>query len=405
VSNPLNNQETLQSARPLSLSDRVRSLRLPERKAPPPRLSGWFPWALCLLLGGSTGYLLMAHSPPRPADEEKDLSLKPIGSEAKVIAPGEVVLESKGYIMATHQYKVGPNQVGSKVIELHPDFLEGKRIEKGACLARLDDAEYRAKYEQGSREYDQSVADLEAAKQRLEVLKSSRPEEIAQKEAEWHEAEAVLAESDRDLALKEDLYNKKAAPRADMDEARNKARAQRFRVVSLKKVFELMRLGPRAELRLEGEANVRLAEAKKGRAHFALQEAKWRLDNCKIYAPLSGTILKKNVELYDPLDARAFNLASILCEMADLTDLEVELSIQEREIAKIEPGQPCLVRSETHPDKVFKGVVSRKMPTADRSKGAIPVRVKVLNILRGEEGKYLVPDGGAIVTFLATGKK
>jgi hypothetical protein len=41
------------------------------------------------------------------------------------------------------------------------------------------------------------------------------------------------------------------------------------------------------------------------------------------------------------------------------------------------------------------------MPTADRSKGAIPVRVKVKNIPKSEEGKYLVPDGGATVTFLA----
>jgi hypothetical protein len=49
--------------------------------------------------------------------------------------------------------------------------------------------------------------------------------------------------------------------------------------------------------------------------------------------------------------------------------------------------------------------VSRIMPTADRSKGAIPVRVKVLNIPRSDEGKYLYPDGGAIVTFLAMSKR
>jgi multidrug resistance efflux pump len=401
MSNPQNNPPL---SRPLSLSDRVRSLRLPERNVAPERRSALLPWTLCVLLAGSTAYLYF-QPPSRSAADENNASVEPVRTESKAPAPGEVVLESKGYIMATHQYKVGPNQVGSKIIELHPDFLEGKRVEKDVVLARLDDSEYLAKYEQAKREYDQCVHDLEGVQQRLEVLKCSRPEEIEQKEAEWHEAEAALAELERDLSLKEDLYNKKAAPKADMDEARNKAKAQRYRALSLKKQFVLMKLGPRIELRLEGEANVRLAEAKKGRAHFALQEAKWRLDNCKIYSPISGTILRKNVELYDPLDARAFNLASILCEMADLTDLEVELTIQEREIAKIEAGQPCLVRSETHPNKVFDGIVSRKMPTADRSKGAIPVRVKVLNIPRSEEGKYLVPDGGAIVTFLAKGKK
>jgi hypothetical protein len=88
--------------------------------------------------------------------------------------------------------------------------------------------------------------------------------------------------------------------------------------------------------------------------------------------------------------------------MADLRDLEVELSIQEREIPRIDEGQDCLVRPETYPDKTFKGIVSRKMPTADRSKGAIPVRVKVLDIPSNNQDQFLVPDGGAIVTFLAT---
>src|SRR5262249_11779713 len=94
-------------------------------------------------------------------------------------------------------------------------------------------------------------------------------------------------------------------------------------------------------------------------------------------------------------------LASILCDMADLRDLEVELTIQEREIARLEEGQECLVRPETYPDKTFKGVVSRKMPNADRSKGAVPVRVKVLDIPNNNRDQFLVPDGGAIVTFLA----
>jgi hypothetical protein len=88
-----------------------------------------------------------------------------------------------------------------------------------------------------------------------------------------------------------------------------------------------------------------------------------------------------------------------LCEMADLSDLEVDLTIQERDISRIYKGQQCKIRAEAYPDRVYDGFVSRLMPTADRAKGAIPVRVKV-NVPTEEEGVYLKPEMGALVSFL-----
>ena len=88
--------------------------------------------------------------------------------------------------------------------------------------------------------------------------------------------------------------------------------------------------------------------------------------------------------------------------MADLSDLEVDLKIQERDIAKVKKGQECVAMPEAYqsdPDflkihpKGYTGKVSRLMPTADRGKGAIPVRVK-LDIPKEEEGVYLKPDMG-----------
>ena len=67
-------------------------------------------------------------------------------------------------------------------------------------------------------------------------------------------------------------------------------------------------------------------------------------------------------------------------------------------------GQKCRVRSEAYPDKVYDGVVSRLMPIADRGKGAVPVRVK-LSVPKEEEGIYLKPEMGAVVSFLKSDKK
>ena len=84
--------------------------------------------------------------------------------------------------------------------------------------------------------------------------------------------------------------------------------------------------------------------------------------------------------------------------MADLSKLEVELSIQEREISKIKKGQRCRVQPEAYMDRYYDGVVSRLMPIADRAKGAVPVRVR-LKVPADEEGQFLRPEMGAIVKF------
>jgi hypothetical protein len=96
--------------------------------------------------------------------------------------------------------------------------------------------------------------------------------------------------------------------------------------------------------------------------------------------------------------------------MADLTQLEIDLSVQERDIANVKVGQRCLVMPEAyqadqeflgkHPQG-YRGTVSRLMPTADRAKGAIPVRVRIDRgeIPDSEAGTYLRPDMGALVSF------
>ena len=149
--------------------------------------------------------------------------------------------------------------------------------------------------------------------------------------------------------------------------------------------------GPRRERKRGAEAQVRQIEAE-------LRRAKWRLDNCIITSPISGIILKKNAELGNLVNPIAFNGSFSLCDVADLSKLEVELTIQERDISKVFKGQVCKVRAEAFPKRSYDGVVSRLMPIADRAKGAIPVRVR-LSVPAGEEGTFLKPEMGAIVTF------
>ena len=107
-------------------------------------------------------------------------------------------------------------------------------------------------------------------------------------------------------------------------------------------------------------------------AEADLVTVRWRLEGCMVRAPGSGTILKKNAE-----EGNLVNENLSLCELANLSELEVELAIPEREIHKIRPQERCKVRTEAFPDRIYDGVISRVMPVANRLQSAIPIRVKI----------------------------
>jgi HlyD family secretion protein len=160
----------------------------------------------------------------------------------------------------------------------------------------------------------------------------------------------------------------------------------------------------RQALEVRTTSDIDQAQAKADLARAELSEAQKQLDYCEIHAPVTGTILTKKAEKGNYVNPIAFNVSASLCDMADLSDLEVDLYIQERDIAQVHPKQECRVVSEAYPDRPpYRGTVSRLMPTADRAKGAIPVRVK-LTVPGGEQGMYLRPDMSVIVSFLKDGK-
>ncbi|MBC8114736.1 MAG: efflux RND transporter periplasmic adaptor subunit [Candidatus Saccharimonas sp.] len=388
-----------------SLTDRVQSLRLP-----PPGSgssgSARLPWFLSVVLAGAVVYLLVMGSPWKPATPSAgddtaataSAGTKPGAGEAgsdmatpssantngSSTTAGEIVLESKGYIIPEQQILVSP-QVSGRVIELN--FEAGQRAEKGFVLAVLDSTEYQAEYERVN-------AQLESSQESLaEMREGSRPDEIKQSKADLAEAQTNLDQAEKDYQRAKDLFEKKIIQPQDFETTKSQHQALVQRVERLTATTQLMIDGPRRERKRMAEAQVRQVEAE-------LRRAKWRLDNCIITMPINGTILKKNAELGNLVNSVAFNGSFSLCDVADLSKLEVELSIQERDIAKVFKGQVCKVRAEAYPKRIYEGVVSRLLPIADRAKGAVPVRVR-LTVPADEEGVYLKPEMGATVQFYA----
>ena len=382
-----------------ALSDRVRSLRLPERSLQR-RSSAILAWTLVLILAAVTswlGYREFERAGPSmteivvPAVSGATLEVldKTPGSGTHQAAPvadsGQIALESKGYLIPAHQILVSP-KVSGMVIKLFIE--EGMRVEKGQVLGELEKVDYEA-------DLRRARATVMLAKARFDLMRAgSREEERDQATAELAEAERQMQqlkqEYQRNLALRE--KDKSLVVDALFEEQTSLYEAM---------IQKVRRLAFRRDQVVNGnrKEEIQAAAAEVEQAEADLGKAEWRLSNCTIRAPISGTVLKKNAEEGNIVNPIAFNGSFSLCDLADLSDLEVDLSIQERDVSKVYSRQVCQIRSEAYPNRVYEGFVDRLMPIADRAKGAVPVRVKVI-VAKSEEGVFLKPDMSAVVTFL-----
>jgi multidrug resistance efflux pump len=385
-----NDNHNIQSSdgRKRNLAERVRSLKLGEGGGRTPRGSR-LPWVLCaILLLTTLVFAVISFRGPQKPDEP------PPADSGKVAGSGDVVLESKGYIIPAHQIQVSP-RVGGIVERLR--FEEGQKVEKGAVLARLRTDEYEP-------DYDDARAGREVAEKQYDELTRSLTLEITRAEAKVSQTQADLDYWKLEYNRQRDLVTSQASSRASAQEAQSKLKQLEQLLVQLNIEVKLLKDGPRQDQIASAAAQMKQAKARE-------EKAQLRLDWCTIKAPVTGTILTKKAEKGNIVNPVAFNVAASICEMADLTDLEVDLSIQERDISNVVVGQKCRIMPEAfqsvpeflkkHP-KGYEGEVSRLMPIADRAKGAIPVRVKV-SVPREEDekqGTYLKPDMSVIVSFL-----
>ncbi len=127
-------------------------------------------------------------------------------------------------------------------------------------------------------------------------------------------------------------------------------------------------------------------------AQADLEKANWYLDNCVIKAPVDGTILKKGAEKGNIVNPIAFNISSSLCDMADLSDLEVDLKIQERDIPKVHNGQDCVAMPEAYqndPDflKIHPKGYTRRGVAADADRRPRPGRHSGARQARHPQGR------------------
>lgn len=302
---------------------------------------------------------------------------------------GGVVLSASGYIVAHHKINVNSKVTGRvKWIGVE----KGDKVKEGQVLVRLEDDEFRAQYQQAHGAAENARAYYQ------ELLHGSRPEEIQQAEHNLAEARATAVNDKIILERTRNLNAQGVLSQQALDDATARYEADQQRVNALEKVFQLSKIGPRAE---------EIARAKGAMMQAEGQEAyaKAQLDATVIRAPVSGTILERTAEKGELVTSTFASQAEggpqgQVVSLADLNDIQVELDIAQDDFARLGPRQKGAITVDAFPDRKYNGVIAEISPEANRQKATVQVKVQIQN-----PDEYLRPEMNATVKFLADENK
>jgi HlyD family secretion protein len=302
---------------------------------------------------------------------------------------GDTVLQAAGYIVAHHTIDVN-SKVTGRIAWIGVE--KGDKVKAGQVLVKLEDQEFRAQALQAKGAVSMAKAHLQ------ELENGSRPEEIAQANANLDEARANVADAKATLDRTRPLVQQGVFSHQQLDDAQTKYDAAVQHMQSLEKVYRLSRIGPRQE-------DIENARGALEQAEGQLAYAESQLDATQIRAPVTGTILERTAEKGELVTAQFAAAADTggprgsVVTLADLTDLQVELDISQNDFAKLGPTQKAVLSTDAYPDREYKGVINEIAPMANRQKATVQVKVKVLN-----PDDYLRPEENANVRFLADEK-
>ena len=301
-------------------------------------------------------------------------------------ASGDVILNATGYIIAAHKIEVAAKVIG-KVAWIGVDKAD--HVQQGQELVRLEDDEYKAQVQSAKG----NVINLQA--QLDQLLNGSRPEEIAKAKADLDSSQADLANARVSLDRTRKLVTEGILTTQNLDDAQARYDGAIAKMLSLERTFDLVKIGPRRE---QIDAARGAIEQAKGQLAYAQTQ----LDNTVIRAPVTGTILDRNVEKGEFVTTGFVGdrgAKGYVVSLADLNDLKVELDINQNDFAKLGPRQKGVVTTDAFPDRKYDGAIDEVSPEANRQKATVQVKVKIL-----KPDSYLRPEMNASVAFVADAK-
>lgn len=299
-------------------------------------------WLLLIAVAGGAGFVALTGLLPIEASPVEVRTA--VAEKLAAVPAGDSVLDATGYVVARRQATVSSKTTG-KVVEVLVE--EGMYVEEGQLLAQLDDSITRAQ--------------LELSESQLGASRASLDEMMVQ-----------LKQARLDLERTSGLAERKLASQADLDRDTLTVEGLTARLA-----------------RVEQELNV-------AERHADVQRQ--MLADMEIRAPFAGVVVAKAAqpgEMISPVSAGGGFTRTGICTIVDMDSLEVEVDVNEAYINRVFPGQPATVALNAYPDVQIPASVIAIIPTADRNKATVRVRIRIL-----ERDDRVLPDMGVKVRFL-----
>lgn len=293
-----------------------------------------------LIIAGSVAVLafFIATKVLRPTVEVEAISVSQVYPSQSF-----TLLNASGYVVAQRKAAVA-SKITGRLIAISVE--EGNRIRKGDLIARLENEDMSAAKER-------AVANLRVAQANLEQTRSE------------------LADAATNYRRSRDLLDKGFVSRLEYDAADARQK--------------------------KADASVAAAEAAVRASGAALQEAEVTVEYANIRAPFDAVVLTKNADIGDivtPLGAAA-NAKAAVVTIADMDSLQVEVDVSESNIGQVKVKQPCEIQLDALPSARFRGEVHMIVPTADRTKATVLVKVRFI-----DKNPGILPEMSAKVAFL-----
>ena len=261
----------------------------------------------------------------------------------------EALLNASGYVTPRRRATIAAKITG-RVTGVF--FDEGTHVNQGQLLATLDDSDVRKALEAARADYEASKAAI-------------------------FDYQVQLKNAKIQLHRAEQLQNAGVQTQEQLDNARTNADSL--------------------------QAKIALAQSQVVSAETRIHEAQQAVDNCTIRAPYTGIVVSKDAqvgEMVSPVSAGGGFTRTGIATIVDMNSNEIEVDVNESYIARVQPGQPVTAVLDAYPDWEIPSRVRTIIPSADRQKATVKVRVSFLKL-----DPRILPDMGIKVTFLGAEQK
>jgi len=317
-----------------------------DRDAPSRSQSGARGWIVSLVLAAvvsaAGAYWFLRERPI-----EVELATAAAAPAANGGAPaGAAVLNASGYVVARREATVSAKVTGKIAAVL---IEEGMTVEEGQLLAHLDDETLRPQ--------------LDLAKTQLEARRAELTEVVVRR-----------AEAERDLRRLERLRSENLSSEREVDRAQSEVSALAARYAALERAVDV------------AEATVRVSAQ--------------AIEDLEVRAPFAGVIVSKNAqpgEMVSPISAGGGFTRTGIATLIDMSSREIEVDVNESFINRVRAGQKTEAVLDAYPDWVIPSHVINIVPTADRQKATVKVRIGF-----DELDPRILSNMGIKVTFLDT---